>query len=230
MSGIKRLLHLQAIAEGKLTGTKPIPGAQKSISVIQLNLTSSDGLAPGELPIADPDFQTSIDKLFPQLNESYSIAVLDITAGRPMRYAHKKGDRGFQPGSVGKLAVAIGFMTEIQKIYPNSFEKRQELMRSRRVKSGPWGMTDSHTVPFYTPETQKLVKRTVQPADVFSLYEWLDHMLSVSNNGAASIVWREAMLMRHCGAEYPELTEKDAEAFFSNTPKQQLTELSLAGL
>ena len=226
VSGIRRLVYVQQILDGKVTGTQPVAGAQKSITDIQLNLYPRKGEL-STLPTPDPDFQKAIDRLFPNLNESYSIAVLDITPGRPFRYAQKKGDRGFQPGSVGKLAVAVGFMTEIQKLFPASFEKRQELMRTRKVRAGAWGMTDEHTVPFYDPETGKFFKRTVQPNDVFSLYEWIDHMLSVSNNGAASIVWREAILMRVFGEKYPNLTEVEAETYFKETPKADLSELAV---
>jgi len=224
ISGIKRLVYLQRLLDGTIKGTPPIPGAQKSINDIQLNLTGDQGNMLSGLPESDPEFQKAIDRLFPNLNESYSLALLDITPGRPIRYAHRKGDRGFQPGSVGKLAVLVGFMTEISNIYPDSFEKRQELMKNRRVRSGNWGMTDEHTVPFFDPETNKLFKRTVQPQDVFSLYEWVDHMLSVSNNGAASIVWREAMLMRIFGDKYPTLTEAEAEAYFKAATKADLSE------
>lgn len=87
-------------------------------------------------------------------------------------------------------------------------------------------MTDSHTVPFYFPETGEFFKRTVREEDVFSLYEWLDHMMSVSNNGAASIMWRETMLMRAFGDEYPTLTQEAADAFFKTTPKSELSELA----
>jgi hypothetical protein len=50
-------------------------------------------------------------------------------------------------------------------------------------------------------------------------------MLSVSNNGAASIVWREAMLMAAFGPAYPDLTEELALAYFKETPKKELTDL-----
>ena len=53
----------------------------------------------------------------------------------------------------------------------------------------------------------------------FSLYEWTDHMLSVSNNGAAAVVWREAILMRVFGSQYPYLSEEQAEEYFKTTPK-----------
>jgi hypothetical protein len=83
-------------------------------------------------------------------------------------------------------------------------------------------------VPFFNVETKVLVKRTVQEKDVFSLYEWLDHMMSVSNNGAASVCWREAVLMRAFGKDYPTLTEEQADLFFKTTPKSDLTTMANA--
>ncbi len=225
ISGIRRLVYLQLVLEGKIKATPPIPGAQKSVADIRLHLT--DQVRDTLLPVSDPAFQKEIDRLFPNLNESYSIAVLDITPGRPQRYAHRKGDRGFQPGSVGKLAVVTAFMTEIQKIYPNSFAERQELMRNKEIRAGKWALYDEHTVPFFNPTTQKYFKRTVQEGDIFTLYEWVDHMLSVSNNGAASVVWREAILMRVFGEKYPCLDDSEAEAYFAATPKSELSDLAV---
>lgn len=57
-------------------------------------------------------------------------------------------------------------------------------------------------------------------SDTFTLFEWADHMLSVSNNGAASIVWREVLLMQAFGEKYPELTEEDALTYFKTTEKK----------
>jgi hypothetical protein len=87
-------------------------------------------------------------------------------------------------------------------------------------------MTDEHTVPIYNIETKKLVKRQVIPSDVFTLFEWADHMMSVSNNGAASIVWREALLMAAMGEKYPTLTQEQADEYFKNTPKNEITNLA----
>ncbi|MEZ4982425.1 MAG: hypothetical protein R2769_12750 [Saprospiraceae bacterium] len=86
------------------------------------------------------------------------------------------------------------------------------MLKNRVVKGGPWAVYDSHTVPFYYPETGKFVKRQVTEKDTFTLYEWVDHMLSVSNNGAASVVC-EALLMRVFGQKYLTLTEEEANAF-----------------
>jgi len=226
LTGIRRLKRLELIMAGELKEGKPISGAQKSISDIKLNLLGAKGDSLVVLPAADAKFQKSVNALFPNLDESYSLALLDITPGRPMRYASRKENLQYQPGSVGKIAVATGFFAELSKIYPDSFDQRRALLRDRSVRAGKWAMYDEHTVPIFDLETRKQVKRTVVETDVFSLYEWLDHMLSVSNNGAASVCWREAVLMRVFGKDYPTLTEEQADEYFRTTPKSQLSEIA----
>ncbi len=226
-TGIKRLKRLQLIEEGTLDGTKVLKGATKSIQDIRLNLPTVPPYDLEAMFQPDPALQKKLNGLFPNLDESYSVTLMDITEGKPTRFAKRQETRQFQPGSVGKIAVAVGLFNELNKIYPYSFEKRRELMKTRSVKAGPWGVFDEHTVPFYDIETQKLVKRQVAQPDVFTLFEWVDHMLSVSNNGAAAIVWREAILMNIFGKDYSTLTQEQADEYFKTTPKSVLMDLQL---
>lgn len=225
-SGIRRLYRLQLILDGKIKDTKPINGALKSIKDIKLNLANARGDSLLSFKV-DTDLQKKLKNLFPNLNESYSICVLDITNGRKIRYAERQSDRRFVPGSVGKLAIVAGLFNELKKLHPNSFEKRIEILKTRFTKAGKWAITNIHTVPFFDPETQKFFKRTVQEEDNFSLFEWADHMISVSSNAAASVVWKELILMRYFGKEYPVSIEKEKE-FFAKTPKKELTKIAMA--
>ncbi|MEZ4952754.1 MAG: serine hydrolase [Saprospiraceae bacterium] len=229
LTGIRRLLRLQLVLSGEIKDKEPIKGAQKSINDIKLHLYGtevSDQLQ--ELPPVDPDLQKSLNALFPNLHESYSITLMDISPGKPVRFAKRQEERGFQPGSVGKLAVITGLFCELENIYPDSFEQRRNLLKTKFVKAGQWALHDEHTVPFYDPETKKFFKRQVQAGDVFSLYEWADHMLSVSNNGAASVVWREIILMRAFGKDYPALTQEQADEYFAKTPKSFLSDAAVS--
>ena len=225
-TGIKRLKRLELIKSGEIKDAAALPlGAMKSYMDIQLNLVNQKEDSLSEFLQVDEAFQNEISALFRGLDKSYSLAVLDISDDANTRYAKRNETAGYQPGSVGKLAVLTGLFTQLSKIYPDDFEKRLELLRNKSVKAGVWGLTDEHTVPIYNIETQKLVKRQVIASDVFTLFEWADHMLSVSNNGAASIVWREVLLMQAFGAAYPEMTQEDADAYFKTTPKKELTDL-----
>ncbi len=227
LTGIRRLLYLQLVMKGELKANPPIKGAQRSIKDIKLNLSGERGDTLHGFPPVDQLLQKSINQIFPNLDESYSITVLDITPGRPLRYACRQEKKQFQPGSVGKLLVVAGLFHELQKIYPDSFEKRQDLLRNKMVSGGKWAVYDEHTVPVFDTVTRKLVRRTVNEKDVFSLYEWTDHMLSASNNGAANVVWRECILMNVFGKLYPYLTEEKANEYFTNTPKTKLMELAV---
>lgn len=226
-TGIKRLKRLELIKSGEIKDATALPaGALKSFSEIQLNLLSRKSDSAMGLMQVNEDFQKEISALFRGLDKSYSLTVLDISDPGNVRYAERNETAGYQPGSVGKLAVLNGLFTQLAKIYPDSFEKRTELLKNKSVKSGVWGLTDEHTIPIYNIEKNTLVKRQVIASDVFTLYEWADHMLSVSNNGAASIVWREVLLMAAFGDKYPDLTQEETDAYFKETPRKELTDLS----
>ncbi|WP_091902565.1 serine hydrolase [Maribacter stanieri] len=226
-TGIKRLKRLELIKSGELKDATALPaGALKSYSDIQLNLLSRKSDSAMGLMLVNEDFQKEISALFRGLDKSYSLTVLDISDPENVRYAERNETAGYQPGSVGKLAVLLGLFTQLEIIYPDSFEKRTELLKNKSVKAGVWGLTDEHTIPIYNIEKNTLVKRQVIASDVFSLYEWADHMLSVSNNGAASIVWREVLLMAAFGKKYPDLTQEETDVYFKETPKKELTDLS----
>jgi len=226
LTGIRRLLRLQLIMEGIIKESLPVLGAQKSISEIYLNLQNEKGDSLEIFPVADPALQKSISALFPNMDESYSLCLLDITPGKALRYASRQDKRSFMPGSVAKLAVIAGLFNELEKLYPYSFKKRQELMKNRMVRAGKWANYDEHTAPFFNVETYKYTKKVVNENDTCSLYEWADHMMSASNNGAASIVWKEAMLMHAFGPGYPPTAEQEA-AFFKNTSKPEVMKIAM---
>ncbi|MBW2938296.1 serine hydrolase [Aureisphaera sp. CAU 1614] len=225
-TGIKRLKRLERIKNGEIKDNTVIPpGAMKSMMDIQLNLLTNVEDSVGYFLKPNEKFQKEINGLFGSLSKNYSISVLDITNLDSIRYAEKNPLAGYQPGSVGKIAVLVALFEQLANIYPDSYEDRVALLKGKHVKSGVWGLTDTHTVPIYDVEKNVLVKRQVIASDVFSLFEWADHMMSVSNNGAASIVWREALLMAAFGDKYPALTEEEALNYFKTTPKKELTDL-----
>lgn len=225
-TGIKRLKRLELIQQGEIKNVPPLPsGALKSYDDIQLNLASRREDSLGIFLARDEKLQGEINSLFRGLDKSYSLTVLDISDPQNIRYAERNEKSGYQPGSVGKLAVLAALFTQLKNIYPDSWEKRTELLQNKSVKAGVWGLTDEHTIPIYNIEKNTLVKRQVIAGDVFTLYEWTDHMLSVSNNGAASIVWREVLLMAAFGDRYPVLTQEEADQYFKETPRKELTDL-----
>ena len=79
LTGIRRLLRLQLIMTGVINDKKPVPGAQKTLAEIQLNLMGDRCDSLIKFPPPNPDLQKSINALFPNMDESYSLCVLDIT-------------------------------------------------------------------------------------------------------------------------------------------------------
>ena len=225
--GIRRLERLKMILEGRFKGTAPVAGARKSINEIKLNLVDPPAQAAAELMKPDLSLQKGIEALFPDRHESYSLALLDITSGRPTRFASWQGERRFSPGSVGKLAIAAGLFRELQRLYPDHPEKRRELLRKRMIAAGKWIHTDHHDVPIFNPDDGSFVSRPIVEGDVFSLFEWADHMLSASANSAGSTVWKELILMRAFGDRYPP-SEQEEKSFFEKTPKTELRDMAMS--
>ena len=225
-TGIRRLERLRLSVAGEFAGPKPVEGALKKVDEITLNLTGARGDSLQFPMRSDSILQKEIDRLFPNRDESYSIALLDISPGKPFRYAARQENRAFSPGSVGKLAVVAGLFTELKRLYPDSIQKRQALLKNRIVTAGEWIRSDDHVVPVFDPETRVYHSRILHEDDQFSLYEWVDHMLSASANAAASVVWKEVMLMRAFGPGYPPTPEQEQQ-FFKVTPKAELQKLSV---
>jgi len=218
-TGIRRLLYLERVQKGEIQGTLPPEGARKSVDEIELHLPDADTLeAP---PPPDEELQGRVRRLFADRDDSYGVAVFDITPGAPLRYAELRPTNRYQPGSVGKLAVATGMFSELRRLYPEAPDRRRQLLKEHMVEAGNWIVSDHHTVPIFDPETNELTRRRPRPDDVFSLFEWLDHMLSPSSNAAASVVWKEAVLMRAFGEEYPVSAERE-ERFLEETPRDSL--------
>ncbi|MBT8178715.1 MAG: serine hydrolase [Muriicola sp.] len=226
-TGIKRLKRLELIKDGTIKSTTPLlAGAMKSWEEINLILLPQRNDSISSFFKEDKGLQAEISTLFRGLDKSYSLSILDISDPTQTRYAHRNETLGYQPGSVGKIAVLVALFDQLQKIYPEDWDKRIELLKTKTVKAGVWALTDEHTIPIYDIEKNTLVKRQVIASDVFTLFEWTDHMLSVSNNGAASVVWREALLMAAFGQAYPNLTEEESQAYFKETAKKELTDLA----
>ena len=220
-TGIKRLYRLQKMEMDSIANKRIPNGAYLKLEDIKLNLLSRKRDSLGAMLVEDNDFARKIARITPGGN--YSLAVLDMTNPDSLKYAAHRENVGYQPGSVGKIAVLNGFFTELAEVYPDNFELRTGLMCNKRVKARYWGTGDHHTIPVYDIDSDKLTKRQVVASDEFSLYEWADHMVSVSNNGAASVLYRETMLLDAFGRKYADLTEEEAENYFVETDRDSLT-------
>ncbi|EAQ41926.1 hypothetical protein [Polaribacter sp. MED152] len=223
-TGIKRLYQIRQFQKDSVRYTRIPKGAYKKWSDIKLNLTNKTTDSVEELFTVDKDFDRKIRRITP--GGAYSLAIMDMSDTENLRYAEHRKNVGYQPGSVGKIAVLLAVFDQLAKLCPDSHAERIEYLKKIKVTSRYWGLGDHHTIPIYDIEKDRLTKRKVVASDEFTLFEWLDHMVSVSNNGAASIMYREAMLMAAFGQDYFFLDEEKAEKYFKETSRDSLTNLA----
>jgi hypothetical protein len=224
-TGIRRLKASSMILTGEMPGSVPIqPGARLPRSAIELRLRGvNDRLDLPRGAPADPELQAGIDRIMRTKDPSYRIAVLDITDASSPRYAAVRADEGYIPGSVGKLLVMSGLFNELAQLDPRDIAARERVLRETRVVADAFAMPNSHEVPIVAEDWSRVSHRPIRLGDEFSLWEWVDHMISPSSNAAGSVVWKEAMLMDAFGRRYPPSREAEAE-FFRTTPRAELTE------
>jgi hypothetical protein len=229
-TGIRRLVGYRLQQEGTLQGPKLPPGALLSSNAIVLRLRGvNDGFDLGEKSPHDPYLQAGLEKIFAARDPSYAAALLDISDPQRPLYASLRADRKMIPGSVGKLLVAAGLFDALARTYPASVEAREKLLRETIVPADSFIFRDSKTVPVYGEGGAGMRHRRLALGDKFNLWEWLDHMLSVSSNAAGSMVWKQALLLRRFGARYP-LPLAEEAAFLRGVPKPELSKLALETL
>jgi hypothetical protein len=219
-TGIRRLEASRLADEGKLADVKQPPGAHLKRAEVDLRLLGQSF----DLPPVDPAFTRQLQGVLSGSMDDYGLAVLDLSDPAKPRYAEHRADTKQNVGSVGKLVVVLALMQALADTHPDDLEARQRVLKTTLVTADGFSQVDSHTVRIYDVETRKLTRRSIQVGDRATLYEWLDWMLSPSSNGAAGMVMREAMLLRHFGKAYPP-SEAEIKRFFDSTPKAELKAL-----
>lgn len=232
-TGIRRLKGYALSNQNKIRQTVKLPpGALASMADVKLHLQGvNEGYDITPATPRDAKLQAGLEAIFAGRDRSYNIALLDITNPRAPRYAALRADEKYIPGSVAKLFVASGVMGELKRAFPNSTAEREKLLRETVIAAEPVVYRDGKTVPFYNDGQPAIVNRRLETGDKFSLYEWLDHMLSQSSNAAASQVWKESVLLRQYGAKYPSMREgggpRQADAWLSGLSAAERTAKSL---
>lgn len=219
-TGIRRLEANRLAVEGEIKGRHQPKGALLSTAEVDLRLTDRPDL---EIPLADPEFSRQIKTLLGDEADRYGIAVLDLSDPDNPRYAEYRADYQQNVGSVGKLVAALGLFQALADTWPNE-QDRLRIMRDTVITANEFSHWDHHVVPFYNVETRASFSRSIKDGDQATLWEFLDWMLSPSSNSAAGMVMHEALLIRHFGTAYP-VSAEQAERFFDETPRKELTEL-----
>ena len=221
-TGIRRLWAYDPDLREELGGPVLPTGARLGVEDVRLRLTSSPAY---DLDEPDPELQQGLTNIFADRDGSYSIALLDITDPDAPRFAALREDETYLPGSIGKLLVATGLFDALSRAYPDP-DDRLRTLRASWIVADDFAQRDTHSVPIADVGARTLTHRPIEPGDSFTLFEWIDHALSPSSNAAGATSWREAMVLRQFGSRYP-VPETEWKAWLADTPKQELTELSL---
>ena len=216
-TGITRLLHQRAIQEGSIEGRKRPAGELLPLDRVDLRLLDRQDL---ELPSPDPALTASVRRLLGEYQDRYGIALLDLSDRDNPRYAVWHGDQRQNPGSVGKILVALAVFQALADIYPDDIEARKRVLRESLIVADEFSVSDHHTVRYYDPQTQVLVRHPIHEGDTASMWTYIDWMMSPSSNSAAAMVQKHLMMLTHFGRDYPVSPEEEAR-FFEETPYEE---------
>ncbi len=220
-TGIRRVEGSRLAHEGLAEGGKQPHGALLSTDQVDIRLLDCPDFV---VPPANAELTAKLTALLGENKEAYGFAVLDLTHPDQPVYAEYHADHRQNVGSVGKLLVALGLFQALADTWPDDLDRRSAVLRDTVITADDFIHRDHHTIRLFDVENRTLVRRVMQDGDQGSLWEYLDWMLSVSSNSAASMVMREAMLLRHFGKAYP-VSEEQIVRFFKDTPSAELTEL-----
>jgi hypothetical protein len=222
-TGIRRLDYARRVTAGELSGA-PVPrGARLASEQVVPRLADGE---PGLELVPDPQLSRAIRAALGADAERYGVAVYDLSdPGNPVYAEHNGGFRN-NVGSVGKIVVALAWFQALADAYPDDVEARAKLMKDTVLAADAFVVRDHHRVMFFDPATGARESRVIVPGDRGNLWEWLDWMLSASNNGAAAFVQQQVMLLRAFGTDYPP-SEADKARFFAETRRAELGALFL---
>ena len=214
-TGILRLEAYRLSQQGKVRGPQQPKGALLGLDQTDIRLARRPLL---ELPAADPRLNAALTSFLGEEADRYGITVVDVSDPENPRYGEIRGSYRANPGSVGKLMVALAVFQALADLYPDDFAARLAVLKNSMVTADEFILTDSHEVPIWDTGNPAIQYRRLQIGDRANLWAYLDWMLSASSNAAASMVMRELMLIVRFGKGYP-VDPAQAKAFFQKTPK-----------
>jgi len=223
-TGITRLEAYRLAKDGLLKVRNLYEGSLLPTKDVKLRMLAHRAYELPETP--DPAFTTAIRGLLGDDANRYGIAVLDLTDPAAPRYGEVAGNQIQNPGSVGKILVALAWMQALADLYPDDVEARKRVLRESPITANEFIRTDTHVVPFWNPGDPRVVKRPIEEGDTASVWTYLDWMCSSSSNAAAAMLMSHLMLLVHFGEAYPP-TPAEADAFFASAGNVQKSRLFL---
>ena len=225
-TGIGRLEAQRLIQIGEMPGKKRPSGELLPLARVELRLLDHRDM---ELPASDPALTARMKKLIGSSADRYGMALLDLSDLEDPRYAEWNGHQLQNPGSVGKLMVALAIFQALADIYPDDIAARENVLRTSMITADIFSVSDHHSVPFWNPETRTVSKRPIKQGDTATLWTYLDWMMSPSSNSAAAMIEKNLVSITHFGKRYP-VSPEEEQKFYSETPKKQLSEIFLKAI
>jgi hypothetical protein len=217
-TGIARLEYGRLVQMGELKGRKRPTGELLPLRLVDLRLAERPDLA---LPTSDPKLLNRVKKVLGSHADRYGIALLDLSDPAAPRYAEWNGSTQQNPGSVGKLMVALAVFQALADAHPNDVDARIRVLREAQIVADIFSVYDHHTVPFFDVANLTYKRHPIQKGDTASLWTYLDWMMSPSSNSAAAMLQKHLILLAHYGAEYP-VSREEEERFFKETPRMEV--------
>jgi len=226
-TGIARLKAFKLVQEGKMRGTARLPwGAKLNESEIKLRLQGiNENYDISATTPVEPVLQSGLREILKNRDPHYSIAILDITDPSQPRFAAVQADTLYPPGSIGKLLIMTGLFDQLARVFPDP-AARVRILKNTKITADDFALRDTHEVPLYDQAANKISYKIIKPGDTFNLWEWADHMVSPSANAAASMVWKQVMLIDQFKTAYP-VSKPQVEAYLKTTKKSLLSEQSV---
>lgn len=218
-TGIVRLQGYRELQESLLRKGMLHPGALWPMESVGLRLLDRPEIALPEAP--DAQLSRRLVAALGEQADAYGVAILDLSDPDAPNYLAHRPNREQNPGSVGKLVVALALFQALADLHPEDPAPRARLLRETEVEADAYIRTDTHEVPFWQPGQERIVKRPLREGDRANLYTYLDWMISSSSNAAASMLQKQLVLLRHFGSAYP-APETVTTAYLAETPRREL--------
>ena len=225
-TGIRRLWVQRQIQEGKVPGKKRPPGELLPLSGVKLRLLDYPDF---ELPKADPVLTAKVKRMLGPDADRYGLGLLDLSDMNAVRYAEWNGHVRQNPGSVGKILVALGIFQALADIYPDDIEARKKVLRETIITADKFSVYDYHTVPVWDAANSRQIRHPIQVGQQASLYTFLDWMMSPSSNSAAAMLEKQLILLAHYGKAYPP-SQAEQDRFIAETKRSELSSIFMKAI
>jgi len=220
-TGIIRLEAYRLASQGKRRPSFLTEGEMLPSAAISLGLLDNPGF---KVPAPDPEISAKLREMLGADAGAYGVTLLDWSDPKRPIYAAHQPDYVQNPGSVGKIAVLLGWFSALADLYPDDVSARRALLYETEIVANDFIQHDSHDVPFWSWSQPQVDRRPIQIGDRGNVWTWLDWMASASSNAAASMLISELVLLRHFGQQYP-VPADQAAALFRDTPKSKLSRM-----